>query len=391
MVNDSAPDTDESPTLTSQDLLIGCTLAIVGNLLISVSLNLQKYTHMRNSRREVSKHYLSDPLWWFGLLLMGFGELGNFSAYGYAPASLVAPLGTTTVVANLFVAALFLREKIKPENIFGSALAIVGACLLVTFSQKKERILNGDEITQSITEVSFIVYICIEVAALAVVCVLLYRFHIVHVVIYLLITSITASFTVISAKAVSSMLHLSLNGFSQFHNAIFYIMLLLMIITIILQIKYLNLAMKHFNATVVVPTNFVFFTISAILAGTIFYKEFFGMNTLDICMFLFGCLLSFIGVYFVTGNRLTPNSDDAQPLSDAEEKPVNTDVPPWLSSNMQESPVQPKGGSNHHLSDADRNSSHEMSTSSTSDSFNSQDTLFEKHTKTAAPHYGTNY
>ncbi|XP_014787875.2 NIPA-like protein 2, partial [Octopus bimaculoides] len=273
----------------------------------------------------------------------------------------------------------------------GSALAIVGACLLVTFSQKKERILNGDEITQSITEVSFIVYICIEVAALAVVCVLLYRFHIVHVVIYLLITSITASFTVISAKAVSSMLHLSLNGFSQFHNAIFYIMLLLMVITIILQIKYLNLAMKHFNATIVVPTNFVFFTISAILAGTIFYKEFFGMNTLDICMFLFGCLLSFIGVYFVTGNRLTPNSDDAQPLSDAEEKPVNTDVPPWLSSNMQESPVQPKGESNHHLSDADRNSGHEMSSSSTSDSFNSQDTLFEKHTKTAAPHYGTNY
>lgn len=32
--------------------------------------------------------------------------------------------------------------------------------------------------------------------------------------------------------------------------------------------RYLNQAMKYFNATVVVPTNFVFFTISAIIAGT---------------------------------------------------------------------------------------------------------------------------
>ena len=33
---------------------------------------------------------------------MALGELGNFSAYGFAPASLVAPLGTTTVVGEYF-------------------------------------------------------------------------------------------------------------------------------------------------------------------------------------------------------------------------------------------------------------------------------------------------
>ncbi|GAB1607182.1 hypothetical protein Ahia01_001001400 [Argonauta hians] len=385
-------DNDEGPMLTAQDLFIGCSLAIVGNLLISVSLNLQKYSHMKNSVTDSPKHYLKDPLWWLGLFLMGLGETGNFSAYGYAPASLVAPLGTTTVVANLFIAAIFLREKIRPENVFGSALAVVGACLLVTFSPKKEHILNGDEITKSITELSFIIYICLEVAALAVVCILLYRFHVVHVIIYLLITSITASFTVISAKAVSSMLHLSFNGFPQFNNAIFYIMILLMLITIVLQIKYLNLAMKHFDATVVVPTNFVFFTISAILAGTIFYKEFFGMTTLEISMFLFGCVLSFIGVYFVTGKRLSSNSDDAQPLSDAEEKPVNTYGPSWLSKDILSSTSgQPKEFGHTPLAEADGNTELPMSSSSTSDSFNSQDTLFEKHTKTAAPHYGTNY
>ena len=31
---------------------------------------------------------------------MVLGEIGNFSAYGFAPASLVAPLGTTTVMGK---------------------------------------------------------------------------------------------------------------------------------------------------------------------------------------------------------------------------------------------------------------------------------------------------
>ena len=38
-----------------------------------------------------------------GLILMVLGEIGNFSAYGFSPASLVAPLGTTTVIGMLFI------------------------------------------------------------------------------------------------------------------------------------------------------------------------------------------------------------------------------------------------------------------------------------------------
>lgn len=123
--------------ITYQNLLIGSVLAISGNLLVSVSLNVQKYTHVRNENRADQMHYTQEPLWWLGLLLMGIGEIGNFSAYGFAPASLVAPLGTTTVVANIFLAAIFLKEKIRAEHLFGSALAVIGAFLVVTFSSHK--------------------------------------------------------------------------------------------------------------------------------------------------------------------------------------------------------------------------------------------------------------
>ncbi|KAK7502117.1 hypothetical protein BaRGS_00006481 [Batillaria attramentaria] len=327
-----------------KDLFLGSGLAICGNILISVSLNVQKYTHLKNAEREETRHYTRNPLWWVGLLLMGLGEIGNFTAYGFAPASLVAPLGTTTVIANLFLAAIFLKEKIRPENLFGCALAIIGAFLIVTFSSQHEVVMDGREIVGALKQISFIVYVCLELGALGVLLFLLYGLKVKHVVIFLLIASLTASFTVISAKALSSMIQISFSGYSQFKHPIFYVMIVIMVATAVIQVKYLNQAMKDFNSTVVVPTNFVFFTISAILSGIVFYKEFYGMTSMDIGMFLFGCILSFVAVYFITIGNLY----DAAKKGLASQQHVSAElVPSWMLANVHIGHVQPRGGVEH--------------------------------------------
>ncbi|XP_064624421.1 NIPA-like protein 2 isoform X8 [Lineus longissimus] len=369
---------DQTPEL-GEDLLVGCLLAIGGNLMISVSLNVQKYSHMKNEDKEEKDqaHYTKSGLWWVGLILMGLGEVGNFSAYGFAPASLVAPLGTTTVIANMFLAAIFLKEKIRPEDLFGSAISILGAFLIVTFSSKKDAVLNGDEIVDSLREVAFIIYVTIELVALVILFVLLYKFKKENVLIFLLITSLLASFTVISAKAVSSMLQLTIAGFMQLDHWIFYVMLIIMVATAVIQVKYLNLAMKSFFSTVVVPTNFVFFTISAILAGIIFYREFWGLSALDIFMFLFGCILCFIGVHFITAGRAGAEESGEGVSRD---KIVAEFIPTWLLSNINQAQVQPPQDLTHSSGErpiqtqrlGSRDSS--MSTSSTA---GSSDPLYE--------------
>lgn len=60
---------------------------------------LQKYTHLRQAERG-SKPYYTSAVWWFGVILMGVGELGNFAAYGFAPATLIAPLGCVSVIGR---------------------------------------------------------------------------------------------------------------------------------------------------------------------------------------------------------------------------------------------------------------------------------------------------
>uniref|UniRef100_A0A2C9KBH5 NIPA-like protein 2 n=1 Tax=Biomphalaria glabrata TaxID=6526 RepID=A0A2C9KBH5_BIOGL len=340
---DEAEEIEKLKSNRDQNLIVGSCLAVFGNIIISVSLNLQKFVHLRNARKETQsqKHYTKETLWWLGLSLMGLGELFNFTAYGFAPASVVAPLGTTTVVANLFLAAIFLKEKIRPENVFGCALAIIGAFLLVTFSNTSEKVMGSYEIVRSLSQPIFIAYVCVEVVVLAALLILLYCKKVRHVLLYLLISSITASFTVISAKAVSGMIQLSAVGFSQWTKPVLYAMLAVLILTALIQIKFVNMAMKNHDATIVVPVNFVIFTISAILAGIIFYKEFYGMNGMQVTLFLFGCVLSFMAVYFIAVGR-TGVSDGQK--SDIQSHLVASDlIPSWLLANVNVGQVQPSG------------------------------------------------
>ncbi|XP_031574651.1 NIPA-like protein 2 [Actinia tenebrosa] len=304
--------------LSSKNIFIGSALAIGGNLLISISMNIQKYSHIQQAKAEDEVHYLKSKVWWVGLTLMVLGEVGNFSAYGFAPASLVAPLGTTTVIANAIIAVVFLKERIRYQDAFGVLLAVVGAFLLITFSTKEFSELTGAELAFYMKQWPFLVYLILEIIVF---CVLLYvqvKYSLENVVVFLMLVALLGSLTVISAKAVSSMLNITFGGNSQLGHPLLYIMLIVMIATAVAQVKFLNRAMKSFDATVVVPTNFVLFTISAIISGIVLYREFYGLTFLEIFMFLFGCVLSFIGVYCITSNRKMESSEGHLLLTNAD-------------------------------------------------------------------------
>lgn len=53
-----------------------------------------KITDGRDIGKVEEGMYLRSKLWWLGMVLIAVGEGGNFLSYGFAPASVVAPLGT---------------------------------------------------------------------------------------------------------------------------------------------------------------------------------------------------------------------------------------------------------------------------------------------------------
>ncbi|XP_036395058.1 NIPA-like protein 2 [Megalops cyprinoides] len=298
--------------------LLGIIIAICGNFLISISLNIQKYTHVRQSQPG-SKPYYTCALWWCGIILMGVGELGNFAAYGFAPASLIAPLGCVSVIASAVISVVFLKETLRASDILGGALAVTGTYLLVTFAPHNTQHITAHVVQRYAVSWQFLTYLVLE---MIVFCVLLYlykRRNLKHIVVVLLLVALLASLTVISVKAVSGMITESLKGSLQLTYPIFYVMVVVMVASCGFQIKFLNQAMKMFDATEVVPINFVFFTASAIVAGIVFYQEFYGLALLNIFMFLFGCLLSFLGVFLIARNR--PKIKTERPFIDMGQVP----------------------------------------------------------------------
>ncbi|XP_075438769.1 NIPA-like protein 2 isoform X2 [Ascaphus truei] len=286
-----------------ENQLFGVLLAILGSFLISISLNLQKYTHLRIAFRRDNLPYYKSKVWWCGILLMGIGELGNFAAYGFAPATLIAPLGCVSVIGSAAISVVFLKETLRASDLLGGTLAITGTYLLVTFSPNISQEITAVKVQTYVISWKFLIYLILEIIIF---CVLLYLYKkkgVNHIVVLLLLVALLASMTVISVKAVSGMITMTLKGEMQLTYPIFYVMFVVMVASCAFQVKFLNQAMQLYNATEVVPINFVFFTTSAILAGVIFYQELQDAALLNIFMFIIGCFLSFLGVFLIARNQ----------------------------------------------------------------------------------------
>ena len=94
---------------------------------ISFAYQFQKLAHKRNVE---AKPYTHLPLWWVSLMFMLGGEVGNFLAYGWAPATVVSPLSIASVVVNELLSHMLLGEKLAWRNCLGVALAVAGACVI---------------------------------------------------------------------------------------------------------------------------------------------------------------------------------------------------------------------------------------------------------------------
>lgn len=87
----------------------------------------------------------------------------------------------------------------------------------------------------------------------------------------------------------------------------------MLVVTAVLQIKYLNKALQRFDSTAVIPTQFVLFTVSAIIGSAVIYHDFDNMTLDQMSRFMSGCAVEFLGVYLITSKR--PKSISSPALS----------------------------------------------------------------------------
>lgn len=388
------------PSIPEWSTLIGIVTAIVGNVLISIALNIQRYAHIRlNKQRTATKNgatygtiqqeaiaeeraqlnrssstasdrnkgktapvvrplghrtlslatikhsetqcteegkqnYLMSPYWWAGILLMTIGEAGNFIAYGFAPASIVSPLGVVALVSNCVIAPFMLNEQFRRQDMVGVLVAVAGAVCVVLSAETSEVKMGPSDIWEAITRWEFELYLGITGAMMITLVWASRRYGEKSILIDLGLVglfgkfienkpqdrpanvTVTGGYTALSTKGVASLL-----SYTLWHALTFpitYLLIAILVATALLQIRYLNKALQRFDSTQVIPTQFVLFTISVIVGSAILYRDFETATLGRVGKFTGGCAMTFAGVYLITSSRGPPPPKNDGNASDEE-------------------------------------------------------------------------
>lgn len=171
--------------------------------------------------------FLSNFCW----LSVGVGELANFGAYAFAPASLVTPLGALSVLVSAVLASKFLHETLNANGKvitndhhpfmvlscrllqMGCILCVLGSVVIVIHSPHEEEFSSIDELLSRVLEPDFLYYVFIvSVIVISIVFFLGPRYGNRYVSVYVALCSAVGSLTVMSCKALGLAIRSSITG-----------------------------------------------------------------------------------------------------------------------------------------------------------------------------------
>ncbi|KAI8332302.1 magnesium transporter NIPA-domain-containing protein [Chlamydoabsidia padenii] len=262
--------------------------------------------------------YLKSAMWWTGMILMVVGEACNFVAYAFAPAILVTPLGALSVVLSAVLSSIFLKEGLTFQGIIGCIQCVLGAIIIVLHAPEegaadnsiatfRTLMLSTGFMTYSVFAVGlslFLVFYCGP------------RWGSKNMLVYITVCSLIGSLSVVFTQGIGGTIVHSLAVENQFDDWFVYLVLALTIVTLMVEIIYLNKALNIFNTALVTPTYYVIFTTLTIVSATVFYRGFEASGT-DVTTCVFGFLIICSGVALLHHSRSQPQHHH-QPLADDE-------------------------------------------------------------------------
>jgi uncharacterized membrane protein len=127
-----------------EDKYIGLALAVTSTLGIGASFVITK----KGLNAAAETHgfegdgfaYLKNATWWAGIITMVVGEICNFSAYAFAPAILVTPLGALSVLIGAVLGSYFLDERLGVLGRVGCATCLIGSVVIVLHAPPDEEV-----------------------------------------------------------------------------------------------------------------------------------------------------------------------------------------------------------------------------------------------------------
>uniref|UniRef100_A0A1I7ZKV4 Magnesium transporter NIPA2 n=1 Tax=Steinernema glaseri TaxID=37863 RepID=A0A1I7ZKV4_9BILA len=283
------------------DFYIGLGLAVSSSLFIGTSFIIKKKALLKLASNsdctqrasEGGYGYLTDYLWWMGVITMGIGEACNFAAYAFAPASLVTPLGALSVLVTAILSSKLLKERLNLLGKIGCAVCLLGSTVIVIHSPKEEEVSSMADLASKMKDAVFILYVvAVILVTLAVVLYIAPKYGRSNILVYISVCSLIGSLSVLSVKGLGLAIKETFSGRQQFTNVLTWFWLLSVAACVSVQ-----LSLDMYNTSMVTPIYYVFFTTFVILASSILYKEWSCLGVSDVLGNLIGFLITIIGIF----------------------------------------------------------------------------------------------
>ncbi|KAK4144593.1 magnesium transporter NIPA-domain-containing protein [Dichotomopilus funicola] len=264
---------------------IGIGLAVGSGAFIGTSFVLKKVGLLKANEKynEVAGEgygYLKNFYWWAGMTLMILGEGLNFAAYAFTDAILVTPLGALSVVITTVLSAIFLKERLSMVGKVACFLCIVGSIVIVMNAPESSSVANIQEMQSFVIHPAFLTYAGVVLVGSAIVAFWLGpKYGKKNMLVYISICSWIGGLSVVATQGLGAAIIAQAGGTPQFNQWFLYVLLVFVIGTLLTEIIFLNKALNIFNAALVTPTYYVYFTSTTIISSAILFRGFKGTPT----------------------------------------------------------------------------------------------------------------
>lgn len=280
--------------------------------------------------------------------LVVFGTIGDFIALGLAPQSIVAPIGATTLIANIVFGHFFLKENLGRRDLIGTALIIVGSIICALFGDHSEKSYDVSTLISFYGQPGFIVYAIICVGSIGSLyyiarliepikvdlLTLVQKFEAarlagdratmlktdselcdaeekyskwekVHPIVYCALSGLFGGQNILFGKMVAELLRQTMIGNNQMGNWVTYLFIFIMFSTIFCQLNFLAKALSYFDVLFVVPLFQCFFILTSTVAGGAYFSEFAGFSLEQALVFPLGIICTLIGVKILSTRKMS--------------------------------------------------------------------------------------
>ncbi|KAJ2973526.1 hypothetical protein NUW58_g8915 [Xylaria curta] len=280
---------------------IGIGLAVGSGLFIGTSFVLKKVGLLKANEKYQQEAgegygYLKNAFWWAGMSLMIIGEVLNFVAYSFTDAILVTSLGAISVVIATVLSAFFLKERLSLIGKVACFLCIVGAVIIVLNAPTESAVANIQEMQMYVIAPGFLSY----AGVIILVSIFLAfwagpRYGKKNMFTYISICSWVGALSVVATQGLGAAIVAQIQGTPQFNQWFLYVLFVFILATLATEIVFLNKALNIFNAAMVTPTYYVYFTSTTIITSAVLFRGFKG-TAIQIITVVFGFLTICSGV-----------------------------------------------------------------------------------------------